>query len=113
MLVSRIERIDAFGVLAQAVIVFKQMDNIKISYKAPEEPFYVNADRDQLMRSFNNLLKNAIEAIPQGQQGLIEIGHLVTGKTILLHIKDNGGGILVHQRDKIFMPTFSFFCFGF
>jgi len=104
---TRIERIDAFGVLAQAVIVFKQMDNIKISYKAPEEPFYVNADRDQLMRSFNNLLKNAIEAIPQGQQGLIEIGHLVTGKTILLHIKDNGGGIPEHLRDKIFMPNFT------
>jgi nitrogen fixation/metabolism regulation signal transduction histidine kinase len=104
---TRIERIDIFGVLTQAVVVFKQMDNIRILYRAPEEPFYINADRDQLLRSFNNLLKNAIEAIPQGNQGLIEIGHLITGKSILLHIKDNGNGIPDHLRDKIFMPNFT------
>ncbi|HEX3386450.1 MAG TPA: ATP-binding protein, partial [Mucilaginibacter sp.] len=104
---TRIERMDIFGVLTQAVVVFKQMDNIRILYKAPEEPFYVNADRDQLLRSFNNLLKNAIEAIPPGQQGLIEIGHVVTGRNILLYIKDNGNGIAEHQREKIFMPNFT------
>ncbi|MBS1530992.1 MAG: GHKL domain-containing protein, partial [Bacteroidetes bacterium] len=104
---TRIERMDIFGVLTQAVVVFKQMDNIRILYNAPEEPFYVNADRDQLLRSFNNLLKNAIEAIPQGRQGLIEIGYMITGKNITLYIKDNGNGITEHQREKIFMPNFT------
>ncbi|MGZ3776564.1 MAG: ATP-binding protein, partial [Mucilaginibacter sp.] len=104
---TRIERIDVFAVLTQAVVVYKQMENIKISYKVPEKPFYINADRDQLLRSFNNLLKNAIEAIPNGNQGLIEIEHLLTGKNILLQIKDNGNGIDDHLREKIFVPNFT------
>jgi len=104
---TRIERIDVFAVLTQAVVVYKQMENIKIQYRAPETPFYINADRDQLLRSFNNLLKNAIEAIPYGSQGLIEIEHLLTGKNILLQLKDNGNGIADHLRDKIFVPNFT------
>ena len=93
--------------LTQAVVVYKQMENIRIQYRAPEKPFYINADRDQLLRSFNNLLKNAIEAIPQGNQGAIEIEYLFTSKNILLQIKDNGNGIAEHLRDKIFMPNFT------
>jgi two-component system nitrogen regulation sensor histidine kinase NtrY len=104
---TRIERLNVFEVLTQAVVVFKQMDNIRISFQAPEQPFTISADRDQLLRCFNNLLKNAIEAIPQGQQGLIEISSLITNKNILLSIKDNGNGIPENLREKIFEPNFT------
>ncbi len=104
---TRIERMDVFEVLTQAVVVYKQMENIKIVYQAPEKPFLINADRDQLLRCFNNLLKNAIEAIQHGIQGIIEINYLVTNKNILLSIKDNGNGIAEHQREKIFEPNFT------
>lgn len=104
---TRIEQINVFEVLTQAVVVFKQMDNIRISFQTPEQPFMINADRDQLLRCFNNLLKNAIEAIPQGQQGLIDISNLVTNKNILLSIKDNGNGISENLREKIFEPNFT------
>jgi signal transduction histidine kinase len=104
---TRIERLNVFEVLTQAVVVFKQMDNIRISFLAPEQPFTISADRDQLLRCFNNLLKNAIEAIPQGRQGVIEINHLITNKNILLSIKDNGNGIAENLREKIFEPNFT------
>ena len=104
---TRIERIDVFEVLTQAVIVYKQMENVRIAYQAPEKPFFISADRDQLLRCFNNLLKNAIEAIPHDTQGLIEINYLLTSKNILLSIKDNGNGIAENLRDKIFEPNFT------
>ena len=104
---TRIERIDVFEVLTKAVIVYKQTENIRIAYHAPEKPFYINADRDQLLRCFNNLLKNAIEAIPHDNHGLIEINYLLTSKNILLSIKDNGNGIAENLRDKIFEPNFT------
>ncbi|HZX59769.1 MAG TPA: ATP-binding protein, partial [Mucilaginibacter sp.] len=104
---TRIERMDVFEVLTQAVVVYKQTENIRITYQAPEKPFYINADRDQLLRCFNNLLKNAIEAIPPDYQGLIEINYLLTSKNILLSIKDNGNGIAENLRDKIFEPNFT------
>jgi two-component system nitrogen regulation sensor histidine kinase NtrY len=104
---TRIERINIFDMLSQAVTIFKQMDNIKILYEAPDTPFYINADRDQLLRCFNNLLKNAIEATPQDRFGIIEINYLITSKNILLSIKDNGNGIPENLREKIFEPNFT------
>jgi two-component system nitrogen regulation sensor histidine kinase NtrY len=76
-------------------------------YQNPENPFIINADRDQLLRCFNNLLKNAIEAAPADRLGIIEINYLITNKNILLTIKDNGNGIPENLREKIFEPNFN------
>jgi two-component system nitrogen regulation sensor histidine kinase NtrY len=104
---TRIEQINLFEILTQAITIFKQMDNVKILYQAPEAPFLINADRDQLLRCFNNLLKNAIEATPNDRMGVIDINYLITSKNILLTIKDNGQGIPEDLREKIFEPNFT------
>jgi nitrogen fixation/metabolism regulation signal transduction histidine kinase len=104
---TRLEHLNLFDILSQAVTIFKEMDNIRILYSVPEDPFIINADRDQLLRCFNNLLKNAIEAIPSDRLGIIEINYLVTSKNILLTIKDNGEGIPENLREKIFEPNFT------
>jgi two-component system, NtrC family, nitrogen regulation sensor histidine kinase NtrY len=104
---TRMEQIDVFEILTQAVTIFKQMDNVRILYNVPDSPFYIYADRDQLLRCFNNLLKNAIEAAPPDRLGMIEINYLITSKNILLTIKDNGNGIPEELREKIFEPNFT------
>lgn len=104
---THIERINVFDMLNQAVTIFNQMDNIKINYQPPTDPFYINADRDQILRCFNNLLKNAIEASQQDKLGIIDIGYLISGKSILLSLKDNGNGIPENMREKIFEPNFT------
>jgi len=104
---THIERINIFDMLSQAVTIFIQMDNIKILFQQPEDPFYINADRDQLLRCFNNLLKNAIEATSGDKLGIIDISYLITSKNILLTIKDNGNGIPENMREKIFEPNFT------
>jgi signal transduction histidine kinase len=104
---TRIEQINVFEMLGQAVTIFKQMDNIHIAYQPPETSFIISADRDQLLRCFNNLLKNAIEATPPDRQGVIDINYLITSKNVLLTIKDNGNGIPENMREKIFEPNFT------
>lgn len=104
---TRLERINIFDMLSQAVTIFKQMDNLKINYHPAHEPFYIFADRDQLLRCFNNLLKNAIEATPENRPGLIEINYTINEKNILLTLKDNGNGIPENMREKIFEPNFT------
>ena len=104
---TRMEQLNVFDMLSQAVIIFKQMDNVKISYQPAEEPFFIYADKDQLLRCFNNLLKNAIEASPSDRPGLIDINYLITSKNILLTVKDNGNGIPENLREKIFEPNFT------
>jgi two-component system nitrogen regulation sensor histidine kinase NtrY len=104
---THIERINVFEMLTQAVAIFVHMENIRINYVQPAMPFNINADRDQLLRCFNNLLKNAIEATPQDKPGLIDISYTITNKNILLSIKDNGNGIPIQMRSKIFEPNFT------
>ncbi|MGZ3753688.1 MAG: ATP-binding protein [Mucilaginibacter sp.] len=104
---TRIVRLNLFDMLSQAVTIFKQMDNVVIDYHPAETPFYINADRDQLLRCFNNLLKNAIEATPINRQGIITINYHISDKSILLSIKDNGKGIPENMREKIFEPNFT------
>ncbi|MCD8742437.1 ATP-binding protein [Mucilaginibacter roseus] len=104
---TKMVKLNLFEVLNQAVIIFKQMDNLTINYQPPEEPFMINADRDQLLRCFNNLLKNAIEATPPDRNGVIDLNYLITSKNILLSIKDNGNGIPENMREKIFEPNFT------
>ena len=104
---TRIEKLNIFEILNQAVTIFKQMDNIKILFNIPDTAFMVNADRNQLLRCFNNLLKNAIEALPADREGIIEIAYQITVKSILLTIKDNGNGIAEGLHQKIFEPNFT------
>jgi signal transduction histidine kinase len=104
---TRMVRLNVFDVLNQAVTIFKEMDNIRIVFVPPDDPFIVFADRNQLLRCFNNLLKNAIEATPQNQTGIIEINYLMSAKNVLLTIRDNGEGIPDNLREKIFEPNFT------
>ncbi|QJD96805.1 GHKL domain-containing protein [Mucilaginibacter robiniae] len=104
---TRMERLNLFESLGQAVIIFKQMDNITINYQTPETPFMIRADRDQMLRCFNNLLKNAIEAMPPERLGIIDVAYTVSRNSIVLNIKDNGNGIPENLRNKIFEPNFT------
>ena len=104
---TRLQRISLFDILNQAVIIFKHMDNVRIFYFPPKEPFFINADRDQLLRCFNNLLKNAIEASTDERAGIIDIHYVIDQKSVLITIKDNGKGIPEHLRERIFEPNFT------
>lgn len=103
---TQIERFDLFDVLNQAVTIFKQTDNFLIAY-SPSKPFFIWADKDQILRSFNNLLKNAIEAVPEDRPGVIDIGYEVDETHIFIKIKDNGNGIPEAITKRIFVPNFT------
>ena len=71
------------------------------------EKIKVNADKDQLIRLFNNLIKNAIQAIPENRKGIIEIKFSVFENEVKVDVCDNGKGIEEEQRENIFTPNFT------
>jgi two-component system nitrogen regulation sensor histidine kinase NtrY len=103
---TKLEKVNLFEIIGQAVIIFKQMDNVTINLQY-QRPFFIRADRDQLLRCFNNLLKNAIEAIPNNRPGKINITHKITSDHVLVIVNDNGNGIPENLREKIFTPNFT------
>ncbi|EHQ27587.1 sensor histidine kinase [Mucilaginibacter paludis] len=104
---TRLERFNIFEIISQATTIFKQTDNFRIIFNNPNHQFFVLADKDQILRSFNNLLKNAIEAVPADRQGVVEISHHNDGKHVYITIKDNGNGIPEALRERIFVPNFT------
>ena len=80
--------------------------DFEFEMKLPEGEFQVNADRDQLSRVFNNLVKNAKQAI-EHEDGKVEITMTITGGMAKVMIKDNGKGVPEEIGNRIFEPRFS------
>lgn len=99
--------IDLNKVLLSVIGLFESSKNITIDYKFPEKPSLVLLDENQLSRVFNNLLKNAIQAIPPDTEGNIQVKVRHIKETVLIEIADNGIGIPEDKQDKIFSPNFS------
>ncbi len=104
----KLEEIELGDVLGQAIQVYKQMGHVQIIWKEKYfKNIFIKVDKDQLLRSFNNLLKNAIEAIPVGREGIIKIDGHKSSEKIEITIHDNGNGISEELRDSIFEPNFT------
>ncbi len=74
----------------------------------PCEEVIVLGDESLLMRTFNNLLLNAVQAVPASRKPHIELKLEVReGREALISIKDNGSGIPADIRQKVFVPNFS------
>lgn len=105
---TKTEAVKLDDLLRNAVNVFMQNDRAYIHFTEPHEGyFFVSADKDQLLRCFNNLLKNAIEAIPKNNKGKVEIHLTQDEKQVHVSIKDNGSGIPNRISRKIFEPNFT------
>jgi signal transduction histidine kinase len=56
---------------------------------------------------FTNILKNAVQAIPEDRKGLIRIRAKVEVGRVMITFEDNGTGIPEALRKQIFSPNFS------
>jgi len=96
------------SVLKASLDLYKETKNITITYRSilNLDPM-VMADKDQVLRVFNNLLTNAIQAIPKGKDGEIDVVLKDYNEMLIVEIKDNGIGIPDDKKDKIFVPNFT------
>lgn len=79
-----------------------------ITYKT-EEPYIVTRmDRTQLIRIITNLVKNAIQAIPEEEASpMVEVRVFKEGSHAKIAVKDNGKGISPENKSRIFEPKFT------
>jgi signal transduction histidine kinase len=81
--------------------------DIKITNCLQREECFVLGDKTLLIRSFNNLLKNSVQALSDSIDGKIEIELRVNKKYCIVNIIDNGCGISEENKTKIFYPAFT------
>ncbi len=101
-------KVDVKEILMNVVSLYKNDEKTEIDLGyIPSVRSVVLADKDQMIRTFNNLIKNAIQAIPSDRKGKIDVEILNDKDTLLIIIQDNGIGIENSMKDKIFEPNFT------
>lgn len=104
---ANLQEINLSAVINASTQLFENHENIQVVFNYTQSDVFVLADKEQCLRIFNNLIKNAIQAIPEGNNGKIEIQIEDKDEVVLVSVKDNGTGIPDNMKEKIFTPNFT------
>ncbi|TAE15598.1 MAG: sensor histidine kinase [Bacteroidetes bacterium] len=101
------ERFDLIELMAETEMLYTETDG-DIIFFIPTLPAYIRGDRKLMGRVFVNLIKNALEAMPENRLPHIEV-HLSKEEEglVQISIQDNGTGIPEDVQEKLFTPKFT------
>ena len=106
--VAHLVRVDIAAKLISVVDLFKNnYEEVDIVYLTTLDQVYIMADADQMTQLFNNLLRNAIQAIPSTQKGRVVVELDCDDEFVKISITDNGCGISDEVAGKLFTPNFT------
>ena len=100
------EWIDVCNALTNIHYLYSTQTGVKISVdcKVTSELYF---DASYIDRIVGNLVKNAMQAIPEEKEGEIQIEASEDTENIMIVVKDNGSGMTDEQASKIFHPYYS------
>lgn len=101
------ENINIQEILHSVCQLFRANEQITIKMNCVRNDVQVYMDKSYLIRSLTNIIKNAIQAIPEDRDKLIKVSCNATNTTIEILITDNGNGISPEIEDKLFTPYFT------
>jgi len=101
------ELVDLNSIIQSSINLFENTPNVQIEYRSDNPIRNVFADKEQLMRVFSNLIKNAVQSVEQNSEGLIKVNFKSNFESHLIEISDNGVGIPLNVQSKIFTPYFT------
>ena len=103
----QIQQFDVIPLIQQSVELYHDQSDCKISFETNRKECIISADPNQILRVFNNLIKNALQAIADDRQGIIRIKLTVTDNVCEISFQDNGTGISTDSQTRIFSPNFT------
>ena len=105
---TKLEELELLPIIEQAIAVFNTADNIDIVIlNRTNKKVMILGDKDQLLRTFNNLLKNAIEASEDKDRCVVRIRLINDDRQVYVEVEDNGKGIEESLHKNIFVPNFT------
>ena len=81
--------------------------NIKLENKIIDDEIFIEGDYNRLTQVIINIIKNAIEAMEETNNGLIKIEEKIVNNNIHVLITDNGPGISEEDLKRIKEPFFT------
>lgn len=101
------ERCNLNALVEYTVSLFRSQNDLEIQYSSFEKEIIVMVDRDQMIRVLTNIMKNALQAVKDGETCRMSVQVSLQGKFARISVSDNGRGIEEALREKIFQPNFS------
>ncbi len=107
MPVANFQRFNLIPLLHNVKGLFESNEQHNIVFSPEKTEAFVYADEEQLSRAFINLVKNALQSIPNNRKGKITIQVDNNEEQVTIKIIDNGKGISEEVQKKIYMPNFT------
>lgn len=92
-------------VLEDVISLYSNHPNIKFKIELNDSDTKIMADKQELNRIFQNLIKNSVQAIIK--KGIIEINSVRHDGKFMVEIADDGIGMDNDTQKKLFEPNFS------
>jgi nitrogen fixation/metabolism regulation signal transduction histidine kinase len=103
----QIQAFDVIPIIQQSAALFRDQSDCEIFFNCDYEDCIIISDQNQILRVFNNLIKNALQAIPGDRKGRIQITLSKTDSVCEISFQDNGTGIPTERQTRIFSPNFT------
>ncbi len=106
----RKEWMDLVELMESTVSLYENLrENVQIKLIFENEIPQVYADTEQLRRAFSNLIKNAMDAMPEGGDLTVrlQLEHVNEKGFVIIEFMDTGIGISEENLKKLFIPYYS------
>ena len=108
---AKTELLNLIEIIENVMVLFADNENLSIKLvfenSSQAQNILVNADKDQIIRVFNNLIKNGAQSVADFKKPEIVISIEKSQNAFIVAVKDNGQGISDELKDKIFSPNFT------
>ena len=88
-------------------LYLNSQSNINMKLISEKKDIYYQFDRFQISQAFNNIIKNAVEAVIKIPNPSILVNLFEINNQIKLTVKDNGIGVDEKKVSKLFEPYFT------
>jgi signal transduction histidine kinase len=106
---QQLSTVDLLAIIHSAVALFKNNRDVKIVIQSQNTTVktLASADGNDILRVFNNLIKNSIQSMADAGNGRIDISVETQAHWHIVRIVDNGKGIDSKTKKLIFQPYFT------
>jgi nitrogen fixation/metabolism regulation signal transduction histidine kinase len=101
------EKVDLLPILNHVLDLFEAEVGVLIHRDIKVDTVLVDVDKNQIIQVANNLLKNALQSIPDERKPMIRMHVWVENNHVFWSVEDNGVGISETSKLRIFQPHFT------
>lgn len=105
--IRKMDKVELLAIIKSTIALYKNYDHVQFSINHEEDTYDTKAIEKDLIRVFNNLIKNSVQSLEKKEGGEINISISRTASFIEVQITDNGKGISDDFKAKVFQPYFT------